>query len=239
MMSDFYTGLVADLYSPLRGEPVDPEPYARFVREQGTPALELGCGDGDPLLALRMQGLDVEGLDSSPDMLARCRARAVAAQVDVVLHESAMQEMQLPRHYRSMYIAGPTFNLLPDDETAGLALSSMYNHLEEGGTVLIPLFVPTPVPAEYLGRPRVARAPDGSTIQVTTTSVARDEDARVQRATLRYERIRADMHEVLERMWLLHWYTREGFEHLVSQSGLGIERVSERKATQWEFILRR
>ena len=49
----------------------------------------LGCGDGDPLLALRAEGLDVEGLDSSADMLDRCRVRADAAGLDVVLHHAA------------------------------------------------------------------------------------------------------------------------------------------------------
>ncbi|MFM7617915.1 MAG: SAM-dependent methyltransferase, partial [Actinomycetes bacterium] len=51
--ADFYTGLVADLYAPLRSVVPDPDPYARFIARTGTPALELGCGDGDPLLDLR------------------------------------------------------------------------------------------------------------------------------------------------------------------------------------------
>jgi hypothetical protein len=39
--------------------------------------MEIGCGDGDPLLALRHLDLDVGGLDSSSgDMLERCRANA-------------------------------------------------------------------------------------------------------------------------------------------------------------------
>jgi SAM-dependent methyltransferase len=111
----FYTGLVADLYAPLRSSgPPDPRPYLRFVRESGEPALELGCGDGDPLLDLRARGLDVEGLDASPDMLARCRANAAARGLVVTLHESTFETMELPRRYQSIYLAGPTFNLLVD-----------------------------------------------------------------------------------------------------------------------------
>ena len=74
--ADFYTGLVVELYSPLKSGHEDPERYARFVLDSGEPALELGCGDGDPLLALRALDLDVEGVASSTDMLARCRGRA-------------------------------------------------------------------------------------------------------------------------------------------------------------------
>jgi len=50
--ADFYTGLVARLYSPLRSADPDPAPYAGFIAACGEPALELGCGDGDPMLAL-------------------------------------------------------------------------------------------------------------------------------------------------------------------------------------------
>ena len=47
--SQFYTGLVAELYASLRSADPDVETCARFVTRNGTPALELGCGDGDPL----------------------------------------------------------------------------------------------------------------------------------------------------------------------------------------------
>ena len=40
----FYTGLVADLYRPLRSGNPDPEVYERFITKHGEPALELGCG---------------------------------------------------------------------------------------------------------------------------------------------------------------------------------------------------
>jgi len=217
----FYTGLVADLYVPLRSSIPDPEPYAAFVAACGEPALELGCGHGEPLLALRQQGLDVEGLDSSPDMLALCRQAAADAGVDVVLHESAMETMDLGRRYRSIYLAGPTFNLLPDDGIAGAALARMAAHLEPGGSVLVPLFVPTIDDVGPIGVSREAVDDTGAVIRFTPVEVTRDEDARVQRSVLRYER--GD--EVVERTWTLHWQTQGGFRALAEAAGLTVAAV--------------
>ena len=39
--ASFYTGLVADLYAPLKSVRTDPAPYAALVRRYGEPALEL------------------------------------------------------------------------------------------------------------------------------------------------------------------------------------------------------
>ena len=67
--SQFYTGLVADLYETLASEHARADHYRPFLDRYGTPALELGCGTGWPLLDLVAGGYDVEGLDASPDML--------------------------------------------------------------------------------------------------------------------------------------------------------------------------
>ena len=113
--ADFYTGMVAELYGPLKSTSNEPEPYAHFIRQSGEPALELGCGDGEPILALRRAGFDVEGVDSSADMIRRCRRFAADQDISVVLYQQKMEELDLPRRYRSIFLAGPTFNLLPDD----------------------------------------------------------------------------------------------------------------------------
>jgi SAM-dependent methyltransferase len=176
--ASFYTGLVAELYAALRSADPDPEPLARFIDRYGTPALELGCGDGDPLLDLRRRGLDIEGLDSSADMLDRCRARAAEAGVDVTLHHSTMESMHLGRRYRSIVIAGPTFNLLVDDTTASAALERIAAHLDPEGAALIPLFVPPVV--DQLGRSSETRTPTGDVLRCTPIAVDRNEATRVQ-----------------------------------------------------------
>lgn len=221
----FYTGIVAEAYGVLRSAPSDARVYAAFVRAVGEPALEIGCGDGDPLLALRADGLDVEGVDSSPDMLRRCRAAAASRGLDVVLHEQAMQTMDLGRRYRSIYLAGPTFNLLPDDGAAALALHRIAEHLLPGGAALVPLFVPSVTPPDKLGRTRSHTADDGTVVRVTAVREERDEAARVQVTTLRYE-LEADGDTAVdERPWLLHWYDRPGFAGLATDAGLTVDAV--------------
>jgi SAM-dependent methyltransferase len=221
----FYTGIVARAYGPLRSAPPDPRIYAGFVEAIGEPALELGCGDGDPLLDLVAAGLDVEGLDSSPDMLARCRSAAAARGLDVVLHEQAMQSMDLGRRYRSIYLAGPTFNLLPDDDAALLALRGIAAHLAPGGAALVPLFIPSRTTPGDLGRARSHTTDDGTVLRVTALREDRDEDARLHVTTLRYEAESAGGTIVDERPWLLHWYSQAGFASLAGAAGLAVAAV--------------
>jgi SAM-dependent methyltransferase len=217
----FYTGLVADLYGPLKSTTFDAEPYARFIDACGQPALELGCGDGEPLLDLRARGLDIEGLDSSPDMVERCRRAAADRGLAVVVHEQAMETMELSRRFRSIFLAGPTFNLLPDDDAARRALTQIAKHLDKDGSALIPLFIPPATPASVIGRAREAYESDGSLIKFTPLSEERDEVARTQVDVLRYERVGPDgKRTVVERPWLLHWHTQAGFRALAANAGL-------------------
>ncbi len=225
--SDFYTGIVAELYRHLRSETFDPEPYARFVERSGEPALELGCGDGDPLLDLRAQGLAVEGLDSSLDMLERCRAAATERGLDVTLHHATFEEMRLDRQYGSIYLAGATFNLLPDDETARAALGRIAMHLRPDGSALIPLFVPrSPVDSD-VGKVREHVTDDGIVMRVTVLDIVRDEAARNQTTELRYEVLRNEDHQIVTRSWKLHWFEQEQFTTMVADSGLATRSVRQ------------
>ena len=218
--ADFYTGIVSDLYEPLRTEVADPARYARFIEGSGEPALELGCGGGDPIVELRVRGFDVEGVDASAAMLARCRGRAAAAGVDVVLHRQRMEDLNLPRTYRSIFLAGPTFTVVADDAAALSVLKRIRAHLAPGGTVLVPLFIPERTPPHRLGVRREAVGESGERVSVAVVTEHYDSKARTRTAVLRYERDTADVTEIEDREWLLHWHTRDGFRSLAARAGL-------------------
>jgi trans-aconitate methyltransferase len=223
--SAFYTGLVARIYRYLRSEAPDPEPYARFITRSGEPALELGCGDGDPLLDLRARGFDVEGLDASADMLERCHRAAAERGLHVVLHCATFESMHLERRYRSIYLAGATFNLLPDDHAMELALARIAAHLQVGGSALIPLFVPALPELESIGEVRESIGEDGVVMQVTTVSVERDDARRLQTTLLRYELVDDERVEAIERPWVLHWVEQDRFRSMAEAAGLTVVRV--------------
>jgi SAM-dependent methyltransferase len=222
----------------------DPEPYIEFVERHGEPALELGCGSGDPILALREHGLDVDGVDSSADMLDRCRARAAERRLEVTLYEQVMERLDLPRLYRVIYLAGPTFNLLTDDDTALAALIRIRMHLEHDGVAFVPLFVPEPTAEKQFGVAREHVSDDGRVQRVRAMSETRDDERRLQTTVLRYELVRDGEPEVLERAWQLHWHTQEGFADIATAAGLDVSAIraptggpAAPDATSFVFIL--
>lgn len=242
--ADFYTGIVAELYEPLKSFSPDPAPYARFIEQFGQPALELGCGDGEPLLDLRRRGFDVEGIDSSPDMLDRCRRKAAEADLQIVVHRQAMEDLDLPRRYRSIFLTGPTFILLPDDNTALRVLCGIHAHLHAEGAALVPLYIPPPTPPAQFGQVREARAEDGTVLRYSVIAESRDESARTQTATTRYEKHAAGVDTVIERPWVLHWHTQAGFADLATDAGFTATIISEAGHTppddsrEFTFLLR-
>ncbi len=220
--SNFYSGIVVDAYARLKSTSFDADRYRDFVAAHGEPALEIGCGDGQPLLDLCAEGLEVEGVDSSADMLERCRENALRRGIQVRLHHQRVEDLHLGRRYASIYFAGPTFTLLPDDRTARRALEAIRSHLVDDGMALIPLWVPSPTPEEELG---VCRSDDdglGVEVRYTPLSEKTDPVSRTRVTSTRYERITATDRQVAEREWIIHWQTPSSFRRACRDSGLDI-----------------
>jgi SAM-dependent methyltransferase len=234
----FYTGLVAHAYAPLRGAVASAEVYERFVRKWGEPALEIGCGHGEPLLDLVAAGLNVTGLDSSADMLALCRATALARCLDVTLLCQRMESLATDERFSSIYFAGPTFQLVIDPDAATTALARIALHLRDGGRVLVPLFVPAPFDAGSFGAWREHVGDDGEVLAVATVAQSyRPDECRVD-TTLRYRRGPEDAPvEVVDRVWSLRWYEGDSFAALAHRAGLRVDREIDHGAFGRSFIL--
>ena len=73
-----YHGLMAEAWDLLRGDTSGWEDrpfYLELIRRFGEPALDVGCGTGRLLLDYLAEGIEIDGLDVSPDMLALSAGR--------------------------------------------------------------------------------------------------------------------------------------------------------------------
>ena len=99
-----YQGLMAQVWDVLRGDTsqwADRFFYLDAIGRYGQPVLDVGCGTGRLLLDYLAQGIDVDGVDNSPEMLALCRAKAHALGLAPQLYEQPMETLALSRTYRT------------------------------------------------------------------------------------------------------------------------------------------
>lgn len=108
---------------------------------QGGRALELAIGTGRIALPLSAKGVLVDGIDFSPSMIARLRAKPGGAQLAVTLGNFA--DVAVPDSYDLIYIVFNTlFNLLTQDEQVR-CFENVAAHLTEKGVFLIEGGIPT------------------------------------------------------------------------------------------------
>jgi SAM-dependent methyltransferase len=137
----WHHGLVARWWAEVNVDGPEIEFYRPFV-EAGQPALDAGCGTGRLLIPWLRTGLDVDGADVSPDMLAMCQSRAESEGLPIPnLYAQPMHELDLPRRYRTIVVCG-AFGLGGQREHDAEGLRRLYEHLEPGGTLLLDNEVP-------------------------------------------------------------------------------------------------
>lgn len=108
---------------------------------RGGPALELAIGTGRIALLLTARGIRVDGIDFSPAMVARLRARPGGAQIAVTMGNFA--DVAVPGTYRLIYVVFNTlFNLLTQDEQVR-CFENVAAHLTEDGMFVVEGAVPS------------------------------------------------------------------------------------------------
>lgn len=142
MADDYeYSGLMAQAWDLLRGDTstwTDRPFYRGIIERRGGPALDVGCGTGRHTLDYLAAGLEIDGVDNSPEMLAICRAKAETLSIDVEgrLFRQEMHELRLPRRYATIFVPSGTFMLVTDPAAAAAALEGFRDHLAPGGLLV-------------------------------------------------------------------------------------------------------
>ena len=176
----------------------------------GTPVLEVMCGSGRFLLPMLTDGVDIDGIDASADMLDAARRHAAERGLDVHyrLHEQAAEDLSLPRRYGFAFCSTGSFGLLPDVDTAARALRRIHDHLVAGGAALVVAENPTGAGRAGVWTGRFWKRPDDHTIAMRFVTQY-DEERRLETGLGVYELfdpsgalITTEANEWVRRFWL-------------------------------------
>lgn len=138
-----YHGLIASTWDLWRDDTADWSDrrfYLDVIRRYGEPALDIGCGTGRLVVDYHRQGIDIDGIDNSPEMLAICRVKAERLGVHPNLYEQDMRSLDLPRRYRTIIGSSSVLQLLTELDGARAVLARIYTHLEPGGAFVTPFW---------------------------------------------------------------------------------------------------
>jgi ubiquinone/menaquinone biosynthesis C-methylase UbiE len=211
-----YSGLMAEAWDLLRGDTSNWPDRAFFldlIGERGQPVLDVGCGTGRLLVDYASHGIDIDGADNSPEMLALCREKAEALNLQPTLFEQRMEALELPRKYQTIIVPSSSIQLLIEPAAVQEAFHRFYDHLLPGGTLAIPFMLfqlaasQTEEQAKKWFGPRESEREDGSLVR-------------------RWSRFRYDRETQLE-------HTEDRYEVIVDGEIVETEHFSRSPATRW------
>lgn len=209
-----YRGALAQFWDLLRGDTSHWEDrffYLPIIAESGQPVLDVGCGTGRLLLDYMMQGIDIDGVDNSPEMLAHCRQKAQQLGIQPTLYQQSMETLDLPRHYRTILVPSSSFQLVVESNDASAAMQRFFQHLAPGGTLVMSFL------AYYMGDEK-----GPIVIGEWQKEVIRPEDGAIVR---RWSRSKIDLVNQLE-------HTEDRYDVIVNGDVVSSESLSRSPATR-------
>lgn len=210
---------VYDIDKPVGHSFGDVEFYRQRLESCSGRILEPAVGSGRILIPLLEAGLVVDGLDSSPEMLAACRSRCASRGLEPVLREVDMSAFSMPERYEAIVVPAGSFLLLTDRGRSLAALECFREHLLPGGRLILDLELQTDLhtgPAST----KSWKTPEGDliTMESKLTEVNFLEQYTVSH--LRYEKWRdGQLLRTELQQFPLRWYGLKEFELVLDASG--------------------
>jgi SAM-dependent methyltransferase len=216
--------------------------YRLIIEHQGGPALDVGCGTGRLILDYLAAGLDVDGVDNSPEMLTLCRAKAVGLGIEVEnrLYFQEMHRLDLPRKYAVIFVPSLSFQLVLEPTAAEATMARFFDHLAPGGVLVMSLKSRlwenrrTPPQMQWSPWFKLAERErdDGTTVRRFIREMY-DHDQQLEHEENRYEVLRGG--EVIEeefhsRCPCVRWYGQEQAVGLFERAGFSDIRMTAQES---------
>ncbi len=145
MSRNWFGADVAERYDDSTGEQFDPRvidatvDFLASLTGEGA-ALELGIGTGRIALPLTQRGVDVQGIDLSPEMVAKLREKPGGADIPVTIGDFATTTVD--GTFSLAYLVFNTINNLTTQDEQVACFENVAAHLEPGGCFVVEVGVP-------------------------------------------------------------------------------------------------
>lgn len=221
-MFSYYSKLSSEVYDldkPIGTTFGDVEFYSERLADCNGDILEPGVGTGRILIPLLEKGLNVDGFDVSEEMLSICQHNCEERNLHPTLFIGKMESFSIDKKYEAIIVPTGTFLLLHQREDSLQALENFYRHLDNGGRLIIDIFLQ---PDVAVGN-RSARSwetKNGDLITLETTIAEVDYIQQYTVSHHRYEKWRNGslIQTELER-FPLRWYGVEELRMLLEKVG--------------------
>jgi SAM-dependent methyltransferase len=229
-MSEPYPDFVARFYDVVYAQVrdgVDNEFYLQRMAAAGGPVLEIGVGTGRLFVEARRRGLDVRGIDVSPAMIGRCRAKLEPADRERVWVEDAVR-MRVERRYALVCAPFRVLSHVHDTADQLRLIDGVRDCLEPGGAFVFDLYVPNlkllreglPELADFDGE----HAP-GRRLRRVVSSRPADISRQTNRVRMSFLWEEEDGEHRGEWEFEMRFFFRFEIEHLVARSKLVLEAI--------------
>ena len=118
--------------------------YLAAARRARGPVLELACGTGRLTLPLAKAGMDIAGLDYAGPMVARARAKAAAAGLQVPFFRGDARRFALGRKFGLVFMAFNSVQHFGRRKDLEGLFACVRRHLAPGGKFVFDAFSPDP-----------------------------------------------------------------------------------------------
>ena len=147
-MLSYYGRLSSEVYDidkPIGHSFGDVEYYMNRLESCKGPILEPATGTGRILIPLLEKGLNVDGFDSSKDMLNICEDNCRKRDLNPKLFEAKMESFSQDTKYDAIIVPTGTFLLLHKRSDSIKALKNFYKHLSNGGRLIVDVSLQTDI----------------------------------------------------------------------------------------------
>ncbi len=138
--AETYGERIADIYDDWYSSPDESSINLLSDLAHRGRVLELGIGTGRIAMPLKEKGIDIHGIDSSPSMVEKLRAKPAGKDIPVTIGD--FSEVRVEGKFDLIFVVFNTFFSLTTQETQLECLQNVARHLTSNGTFLIEAFVP-------------------------------------------------------------------------------------------------